>query len=117
MTICCAHAGEMRDTAELGSMAGVMTERLMPRNIRANLFRSWGSLIGMLPVGGPNIWGNTTWAPDDSPAMAEKNETHGYSNFGIASYVGLLVPACCKNKYAMCLLEACGHSSGRYVLC
>ena len=69
----------MRDTAELGSFAGVMTERWMPRNVRANLFRSWGSLIGMLPVGGPNIWGNTTWAPDDTPAMTERNETHGYS--------------------------------------
>ena len=61
-------------------MSAVMTERLMPRNTRANLFRSWGSLIGMLPVGGPNIWGNTTWAPDDSPAMAKRNETHGYSH-------------------------------------
>lgn len=68
----------MRDTAELGSMSAIMTERWMPRDTRAHLFRSWGSLIGMLPVGGPNIWGNTTWAPDDSPAMAERKESHGY---------------------------------------
>ncbi|KAL3135758.1 hypothetical protein ABBQ32_007321 [Trebouxia sp. C0010 RCD-2024] len=70
-------SGEMRDTAELGSMAALMTEHWMPRNTRANLFRSWGSLIGMLPVGGPNIWGNTTWAPDDTPVMADRNQTHG----------------------------------------
>ncbi len=69
----------MRDTAQLGSFAAVMTERLMPRSTRARLFRSWGSLISMLPVGGPNIWGNGTWAPDDTPAMKEGNESHGYS--------------------------------------
>lgn len=70
-------SGEMRDTAQLGSFAAVMTERWMPRKTRARLFRSWGSLIGMLPVGGPNIWGNGTWAPDDTPAMRDRNESHG----------------------------------------
>ena len=68
----------MRDTAQLGSLAGVMTERWMPRHTRAKLFRSWGSLIGMLPVGGPAIWGNRTWAPDDTAEMRNHNESHGY---------------------------------------
>ena len=68
----------MRDTAQLGSLAGVMTERLMPRHVRAKLFRTWGSLIGMLPVGGPAIWGDRTWAPDDTADMRKHNESHGY---------------------------------------
>ena len=67
----------MRDTAELGSLSGVMTERWMPRAIRAKLFRTWGSLIGMLPVGGPAIWGNATWAPDDTKVMKENPLSHG----------------------------------------
>ena len=58
-------AGEMRDTAELGMLAGAMANHWIPRPTRANLFRTWGSLHGMLPVGGPAIWGNGTWAPDD----------------------------------------------------
>lgn len=87
----------MRDTAELGSMSAIMTEHWMPRDIRAHLFRSWGSLIGMLPVGGPNIWGNTTWAPDDSPAMTERKESHGYHHWNYAQqllYVNLWLYAC-----------------------
>eukprot|EP00891_Asterochloris_glomerata_P002292 jgi/Astpho2/2292/e_gw1.00040.193.1_t len=58
-------SGEMRDTAELGMLAGAMANHWIPRPTRANLFRTWGSLHGMLPVGGPAIWGNGTWAPDD----------------------------------------------------
>ena len=70
-------SGEMRDTAQLGSLPAIMVERVMPRTTRSRLFRTWGSLIGMLPVGGPNIWGNGTWAPDDTPAMRAANESHG----------------------------------------
>lgn len=107
------HAGEMRDTAELGSMAALMTEHWMPRNTRANLFRSWGSLIGMLPVGGPNIWGNTTWAPDDTPVMADRNQTHGY----IHHAAFLCHPALClsaQEGYAICLLKAQPTLQGVY---
>jgi len=49
----------------------------MPRQARARLFRTWGSLLAMNPVGGPKIWGNGTWAPDDSPEMAASNLTYG----------------------------------------
>jgi hypothetical protein len=31
----------------------------------AKLASSWGSLRGMLPLGGAAVWGNATWAPDD----------------------------------------------------
>lgn len=67
----------MRDTAELGPLARYVTENLVPRQARTRLFRTWGSLIGMLPVGGTRVWGNTTWAPDDTPEMREKNQTYG----------------------------------------
>lgn len=33
--------------------------------------------MGMLPVGGPDIWGNTTWAPDDTPEMTKQNVSFG----------------------------------------
>ena len=41
------------------------------------LFRTWGSGLGMLPIGGPAVWGNSTWAPDDTEEMKENNQTYG----------------------------------------
>ena len=32
----------------------------------------------MLPIGGEAIWGNSTWAPDDTPELIEFNHTHGF---------------------------------------
>ena len=31
---------------------------------RTALWRSWGSLLSMIPCGGAAIWGNATFAPD-----------------------------------------------------
>ena len=42
------------------------------------LFRTWGSGLGMLPIGGPAVWGNSTWAPDDTEEMKKNNQTYGY---------------------------------------
>ncbi len=70
-------AGETRDTAELGLIGAFLSDNLVPRNERVKLFRTWGSAMGMLPIGGPDIWGNTTWAPDDTPEMAEQNISYG----------------------------------------
>lgn len=52
----------------------------MPQNARVKLFRTWGSGIGMLPAGGPRIWGNATWAPDDTPDMVKANVTYGWAD-------------------------------------
>ena len=71
------HAGETRDTAELPYVATMMTDAAIPRNERVRLFRTWGAGVGMLPVGGPDIWGNTTWAPDDTEDMRDTNATYG----------------------------------------
>ena len=77
--------GETRDTAELGLIGAFLSDSLVPRNARVKLFRTWGSGIGMLPIGGPAIWGNNTWAPDDTPKMKSENVT-----FGCASKLPLL---------------------------
>ncbi|EIE21902.1 Lecithin:cholesterol acyltransferase [Coccomyxa subellipsoidea C-169] len=66
-------SGETRDTAELGLIGAFLSDNLVPRNERVKLFRTWGSAMGMLPVGGPDIWGNTTWAPDDTLEMTKQN--------------------------------------------
>ena len=70
--------GETRDTAELGLIGAFLSDSLVPRNVRVKLFRTWGSGLGMLPIGGPAVWGNSTWAPDDTEEMKENNQTYGY---------------------------------------
>jgi hypothetical protein len=43
----------MRDTAQLMTLAAYLTDSMMmPRARRAQLFRTWGSVLAMLPVGG-----------------------------------------------------------------
>ena len=70
-------AGETRDTAELGAITGLLSNRVVPAAKRLEVFRTWGAGIGMLPNGGPAIWGNATWAPDDTPQMKKNNHTFG----------------------------------------
>ncbi|KAK9829180.1 hypothetical protein WJX72_004349 [[Myrmecia] bisecta] len=70
-------SGETRDTAELGLLGTFMSNTFIPQTQRAQLFRTWGSIIGMLPAGGPAVWGNHTWAPDDTDEMVKHNRTYG----------------------------------------
>lgn len=70
-------SGEMRDTAELGAMTKHAAENYLPQPSRAHMFRSWGSVIGMLPGGGNKVWGNLTWAPDDNKPMKTAMSTYG----------------------------------------
>ncbi len=76
-------AGETRDTAELGLIGAYLSDNFVPRNQRVRLFRTWGSGIGMLPAGGTAAWGNTSWAPDDTPQMAAHNLTYGCAARGV----------------------------------
>lgn len=32
----------------------------------------------MLPVGGTAVWGNASWAPDDTPDMRAAGRTYGW---------------------------------------
>eukprot|EP00611_Tribonema_gayanum_P026555 TRINITY_DN6353_c0_g1_i4.p1 TRINITY_DN6353_c0_g1~~TRINITY_DN6353_c0_g1_i4.p1 ORF type:complete len:502 (-),score=199.45 TRINITY_DN6353_c0_g1_i4:703-2208(-) len=58
-------SGEFKDTAQLGTMSAALDYYLSPER-RAHLLRTWSSLVTMLPKGGSAIWGNATWAPDDT---------------------------------------------------
>lgn len=55
----------------------ILADGLIPQKARIALFRSWGSSIGMLPVGGSNIWGNHTWSPEDTPEMTAAGISYG----------------------------------------
>mmetsp|Transcript_8042 Transcript_8042/g.12284 ORF Transcript_8042/g.12284 Transcript_8042/m.12284 type:complete len:722 (+) Transcript_8042:464-2629(+) len=49
-------SGEMKDTSVLLGHFGAVVEQFFGRQLRKELFSSWGSLWAMLPKGG-NIWG------------------------------------------------------------
>ncbi|GAX78751.1 hypothetical protein CEUSTIGMA_g6188.t1 [Chlamydomonas eustigma] len=70
-------SGEMRDTAQLGALSQYLTNTLVPLESRAKLFRTWASVLSMLPVGGTKVWGNATWAPDDTEEVRSKGRTFG----------------------------------------
>lgn len=58
-------------------MIKVLTENLIGRKARAALFRTWGSMVQMQPVGGAAVWGNATWAPDNTPALRAAGASAG----------------------------------------
>jgi hypothetical protein len=41
------------------------------------LFRTWGSVMAMLPVGGPKVWGNASFAPDDDDEIKAAGRSYG----------------------------------------
>lgn len=41
------------------------------------MFRTWGSVLAMLPVGGPKVWGNATHAPDDDKQITKAGRSYG----------------------------------------
>ncbi|KAI5301829.1 hypothetical protein KEM56_001312 [Ascosphaera pollenicola] len=59
-------SGEMKDTAQLNSFALYGLERFLSREDRLELFRAMPGISSMLPKGGNAVWGNGTWAPDDT---------------------------------------------------
>lgn len=67
-------AGETGDL--VGRCSDVM-EYFVPRKDRTALWRTWGSLMGMLPVGGPDLWGNHTWSPEDTEEMIGNRTSYG----------------------------------------
>jgi hypothetical protein len=61
----------------MGLVGDFLTDKFVPRSERIQLFRTWGSGLGMLPIGGAAAWGNASHAPDDTPEMVARNITHG----------------------------------------
>lgn len=59
-------------------MSSYLTANLVPRALRTRVVRSWGSSYAMVPVGGQRVWGNGTWAPDDSKEMVAAGRTYGW---------------------------------------
>lgn len=68
-------SGEMRDTVEVPPAAAYLLEKFFSRRERAKLFRTWAGGASMLIKGGEDIWGNSTWAPDDEEGA---EDTHGH---------------------------------------
>jgi len=66
-TISALISGEMRDTAELNNVLDYIKENLVSTSDLLRVFRSFSSLASMIPKGSNKIWGNMTWATEDSP--------------------------------------------------
>ncbi|GAB5591379.1 phospholipid:diacylglycerol acyltransferase [Umbelopsis nana] len=70
-------SGETRDTMHLGSFGTYLLEKFFSRRERADLIRTWAGGSSMLPKGGDQVWGNLTWAPDDSVNRESTGITYG----------------------------------------
>eukprot|EP00878_Enallax_costatus_P008458 GHUV01008840.1.p1 GENE.GHUV01008840.1~~GHUV01008840.1.p1 ORF type:complete len:707 (+),score=149.19 GHUV01008840.1:1658-3778(+) len=70
-------SGETRETVDMMAGLAVLVEQYLGKQSRAALFRTWGSPMAMLPVGGPKVWGNATFAPDDDPQVIAAGRTYG----------------------------------------
>jgi len=71
-------SGEMKDTAAIMGTMGAMVERIFGRYNRKELWKTWGSLWGMLPKGGDEIWGQ---AGDITAKESWHYETKERSNY------------------------------------
>ena len=70
-------SGELRESAQLTGLANFIGEGLLGKEDRTAVWRTWGSPLGMLPIGGENIWGNETFAPDDDDSIRKQNSSYG----------------------------------------
>lgn len=82
-------SGEVKDLVELGNIIRTMMDWYVSPENRAATFRTWGSAIQMLPVGGRAVWGDVTGAPDDPPV--EGGEAAGGGSYGYAVVWGCIV--------------------------
>ncbi|KAL9000827.1 MAG: hypothetical protein Q9169_000581 [Polycauliona sp. 2 TL-2023] len=69
-------SGEMKDTAQLNAFAVYGLEKFLAKHERVEIFRAMPGASSMLPIGGNAVWGNKTFAPDDS-----SNQTVSYGTF------------------------------------
>ncbi|KAJ1974782.1 phospholipid:diacylglycerol acyltransferase [Dimargaris xerosporica] len=88
-------SGEQRETVQ--PLGAYVLERFFNKQERADLFRSWAGLGSLLPRGGDRIWGNATWAPDDSSALTfgamlifPEHNTQGLGNATLSESLDLL---------------------------
>ncbi|KAH9927405.1 LACT-domain-containing protein [Amylocystis lapponica] len=67
-------SGEMKDTVQVHPAGAYVLERFFSRKERQRLFRSWPGSASMWMKGGDVVWGNASFAPDDTP---ECDHSHG----------------------------------------
>ena len=67
-------SGEMRDTVQIPQVLSYLLERFFSSQERAALFRTWAGSASLIIKGGDAIWGNSTFAPDDT---VNATETYG----------------------------------------
>eukprot|EP00879_Flechtneria_rotunda_P012648 GHRR01013206.1.p1 GENE.GHRR01013206.1~~GHRR01013206.1.p1 ORF type:complete len:750 (+),score=225.44 GHRR01013206.1:937-3186(+) len=70
-------SGETRETVDMMAGLAVLVEQYLGKQSRAALFRTWGSAMAMMPVGGPKVWGNATFAPDDDANITAAGRSYG----------------------------------------
>lgn len=69
-------SGEMRDTAQLNSVAVYGLEKFLSKEERAEIFRAMPGVSSMLPIGGDAVWGTIEdGAPDDLPGQNQSFAT------------------------------------------
>ncbi|OBZ69479.1 Phospholipid:diacylglycerol acyltransferase [Grifola frondosa] len=68
-------SGEMKDTVQMNPAGAYVLERFFSRKERQKLFRSWAGSASMWIKGGDAIWGNATFAPDDTSNHSLENMT------------------------------------------
>ncbi|TGO72278.1 hypothetical protein BELL_0472g00040 [Botrytis elliptica] len=93
-------SGEMKDTAQLNAFAVYGLEKFLNKEERAELFRAMPGISSMLPIGGDAVWGNATWAPDDTPGQEvsygqflnfkNQNTSTGYRNLTVSQSLDYL---------------------------
>lgn len=66
-----------RHQSQLRPQATHLTQVLLLCCCALQLFRTWGSVLAMLPIGGPKVWGNATFAPDDDPQITAAGRSYG----------------------------------------
>jgi phospholipid:diacylglycerol acyltransferase len=94
-------SGEMKDTAQLNAFAVYGLEKFLSREERAQIFRAMPGISSMLPIGGEAVWGNATWAPDDTPGQKVSygsflnfkysNNSHEYRNLTVEQSLAYLM--------------------------
>mmetsp|Transcript_1417 Transcript_1417/g.2985 ORF Transcript_1417/g.2985 Transcript_1417/m.2985 type:complete len:739 (+) Transcript_1417:101-2317(+) len=101
-------SGELKDTATMFPQLGELLERYFGRRWRKNLWTSWGSLYGMLPKGGDEIWGVGADLFHDEDSSEHDAELNGTSHALLTK--SSLVPAIIWNNGTE---EICPSSSSR----
>lgn len=70
-------SGELRESTGLSFLGQMASEKVLGKEDRTAIWRTWGSALGMLPIGGVAVWGNATWAPDESANATARNTSLG----------------------------------------